>query len=306
MKKATMKDIAKLANVSIATVSYVLNNVANQTIPESTRSLILEAAQELNYIPNLAARSLIKRKSGLIGILISKENNSPFWKSFAYHSFVNRLEKLLTTAGYHTLLITLDPAHPSLDIIVERKLEAVILIDVKDELFYNISSKFTEGIPLILIDCLIEDKLFNHIIYDYRSAIVEAANKIDGATALVMEDFHNKALVREIQSLSGLPADNIFIAESMGGLEHFIKHTTFDNLIIINEFIGNYIYHTKQFNNLVVICTCNYPEILPPTLAKVIYEEDKSTTAFELMNRLISVTDSSGIKDNKFLIRVLQ
>ncbi|WP_425415397.1 LacI family DNA-binding transcriptional regulator [Paenibacillus glacialis] len=53
-----MKDIASRANVSVATVSYVLNNVDNQTIPETTRSQILRLAAELHYIPSLTARSL--------------------------------------------------------------------------------------------------------------------------------------------------------------------------------------------------------------------------------------------------------
>ena len=306
MKKATMKDIARLANVSVATVSYVLNNVANQTIPENTRSLVLNIAKELNYIPNLAARSLIKRKSGLVGILVNKENNPPYWKSFSYHSFVERLEKHLTAAGYHTLLISMNASHPSLDVIVERKLDAVFLIDVKDEMFYNISSKFTEGIPLILLDSLIEDKLFNHIIFDYRTAIIEATKKVGHSTALVMENFNNKALVQEIQLASGLPAENIFVAESIEGLEQFVNNVTFENIIVLNEFIGNYIYQTKKFNKVVVICTCHYPEILPESIDKIIYEDDRSTLAFDLMKKLISVTHSKPFKDNKFLIEVVK
>lgn len=57
-----MKDIAIRANVSVATVSYVLNRVDNQTIPEKTRRQIMELAKELRYIPNLAARSLANQK----------------------------------------------------------------------------------------------------------------------------------------------------------------------------------------------------------------------------------------------------
>ncbi|GAV10816.1 LacI family DNA-binding transcriptional regulator [Paenibacillus sp. NAIST15-1] len=62
MKKPTMKDIAQRANVSVATVSYVLNNVDNQTIPESTRCKITQIAKELDYTPNLTARSLARKK----------------------------------------------------------------------------------------------------------------------------------------------------------------------------------------------------------------------------------------------------
>lgn len=306
MKKATMKDIAKLANVSVATVSYVLNNATNQTIPEHTRSLILNIAKELNYIPNLAARSLINKKSGLIGILINKEDNQPYWKSLSYSSFVNRLENQLTKAGYHTLLISLDSTNPSLDVIVERKLDAVFLIDVKDELFYNISTKFTEGIPLILLDSLIDDKLFNYIIYDYETAIAEALKSIDGSTMLVIEDFCNKALVKEIQLLSGLPAEHIFIAKNMKELEHFAQTSTFDNIVVINEFISNYLYQTNKFKQIVTICSCYCPEILPSTMDKISFEADRSVVAFQLMEKLITDHSYKPFESNKFLIKVVK
>lgn len=77
MKKTTMKDIALRANVSVATVSYVLNRVNNQTIPEKTRNQILLLAEELHYIPNLAARSLANKKTGLVGVLVHNSAYMP-------------------------------------------------------------------------------------------------------------------------------------------------------------------------------------------------------------------------------------
>lgn len=148
MKKTTMKDIAIRANVSVATVSYVLNRVDNQTIPEKTRRQIMELAKELRYIPNLAARSLANQKTGLIGVLVHKSKSLPYWKLHAQLAFIHALEQRLTAAGYHTLLYSLDTDTPSLDIIVERKLEAVFLIDAQDHSFYSISRHFVEGIPL--------------------------------------------------------------------------------------------------------------------------------------------------------------
>ena len=56
--RPTKADVARLANVSTATVSYVLNNVEGQTISARTRAAVQSAAQELGYRPNLAARNL--------------------------------------------------------------------------------------------------------------------------------------------------------------------------------------------------------------------------------------------------------
>lgn len=68
MKKVTIKDLAKMADVSAATVSMVLNNKAN--ISEATRRKIKELAAEHNYVPNVAARGLVSSKTNVIGVVI--------------------------------------------------------------------------------------------------------------------------------------------------------------------------------------------------------------------------------------------
>jgi DNA-binding LacI/PurR family transcriptional regulator len=62
----TRADVASRANVSAATVSYVLNDVKNQTISEATRKAVRRAAEELGYRPNLAARNLAAGASGVV------------------------------------------------------------------------------------------------------------------------------------------------------------------------------------------------------------------------------------------------
>jgi DNA-binding LacI/PurR family transcriptional regulator len=58
--------VARLAKVSTATVSYVLNNVEGQTISEQTRAAVRSAAKKLGYRPNLAARNLASGGSGVV------------------------------------------------------------------------------------------------------------------------------------------------------------------------------------------------------------------------------------------------
>ena len=67
MARATIDDVARLAGVSIKTVSRVVNREAN--VRESTRKRVDEAVAELHYSPNQSARSLASRRSFLIGLL---------------------------------------------------------------------------------------------------------------------------------------------------------------------------------------------------------------------------------------------
>jgi DNA-binding LacI/PurR family transcriptional regulator len=64
--RPTKADVARLANVSTATVSYVLNNVEGQRISEQTRAAVRGAAAQLGYRPNLAARNLASGGSGVV------------------------------------------------------------------------------------------------------------------------------------------------------------------------------------------------------------------------------------------------
>ena len=67
MSKAKIDDVAKLAGVSIKTVSRVVNNEPN--VREATRAKVEKAIAELNYRPNLAARNLASHHSHLIALI---------------------------------------------------------------------------------------------------------------------------------------------------------------------------------------------------------------------------------------------
>jgi len=69
MEKVTINDIAKVANVTAATVSMALND--NPRISTATKEKIKAIAKELNYVPNASARSLASAKTNTIGLIIS-------------------------------------------------------------------------------------------------------------------------------------------------------------------------------------------------------------------------------------------
>lgn len=66
MPRSTSADVARLAGVSRATVSFVLNDRADQSIPEATKERVREAARRLSYVPNAASRALRGGESKLV------------------------------------------------------------------------------------------------------------------------------------------------------------------------------------------------------------------------------------------------
>ena len=68
MRKFTIKDVAKIANVSEATVSRVMSN--SSLISDKTKEKVMEVVRKLDYFPNSAAVSLTKSKSNILGLVI--------------------------------------------------------------------------------------------------------------------------------------------------------------------------------------------------------------------------------------------
>lgn len=249
---------------------------------------MLDAAKQLNYVPNLAARSLVKQKSGLIGILINRAENEGIWRQLRYASFINRLERLLTDRGYHVVLSSLDASSPKLDIISERKLDGVFVVDVKQETFHLISSHFSVGVPLIVIDSIIDDSLFYKVNYDYEDAFakVRASTLLD-QSYVIIENFNNAELALSISNSIGIDPDLIHVMDDEEQLKRFLELNADNSGIVLNEFIGVLAAKYVNPSKLTVICTADCPDILPAAVTRIQYDNRKSEEAFQLMMKLI-------------------
>lgn len=100
---ATIHDVAKIANVSVTTVSRVLNN--RGYISEATRAKVYQTMEQLNYQPNEIARSLLRKQSNVIGLIIPSVAH-PFFSELANH-----IENYAYELGFKMLLCNsqLDP-----------------------------------------------------------------------------------------------------------------------------------------------------------------------------------------------------
>jgi DNA-binding LacI/PurR family transcriptional regulator len=94
-RRVTAKDVALHAGVSASTVSYVINNTPNQTIPDATRTRVLDAVQHLGYRPSAAARAL---RSGTSRTVLLVLPDAPIGPSIA--QLIDSLTDALDPHGY--------------------------------------------------------------------------------------------------------------------------------------------------------------------------------------------------------------
>lgn len=129
--KPSIKTVAEKCGVSITAVSLVLNNKPNRISPEK-RKLILQTAKDLNYRPNLISRSLVTKKSNIIGLLIPNIND------IFYAELSQTLIKELATKGYTVVIGCTDKEHEMEKFYVNRfvdyGVEGVIVARTYDEL----------------------------------------------------------------------------------------------------------------------------------------------------------------------------
>jgi LacI family sucrose operon transcriptional repressor len=100
MNLVTMKDVAERAGVSLTTVSRVMNN--RGAISEKTRKKVFRTMKELSYQPNEMARSLMTKKTHIVGLIIPAVDHPYF------SMVVDAIESLCAASGYKLLLCTSD------------------------------------------------------------------------------------------------------------------------------------------------------------------------------------------------------
>lgn len=154
MAKTTMKDVARHAGVSVATVSNVLNNIQNKTT-EMTRKKVLRAVKDLNYRMDMTARSLSIGKSKLIGIFMPEvyENSQPssvLKDNPFYSEILSGIEYEARLQGYDVLISCIRSSDHVQELIHKRTLDGIAILGLYENRFWD-ELKNTD-IPKLLID----------------------------------------------------------------------------------------------------------------------------------------------------------
>lgn len=133
--KITIKDIAREAGVSVATVSYVLNQRNDQKISEETRNKVLHISNLLNYTPNQAARSLVTQQSNSV-VLYYKYADSILARAEQLHT-ISFLSRLLHEQDYQLVCLNEDSTEKF------DWADLILTLDVdNDPLFFQINTDY--------------------------------------------------------------------------------------------------------------------------------------------------------------------
>lgn len=168
MLKTTVKDIAKEANVSTATVSLALSGKKTR-ISEATQNRIIEVAKRLNYKPNLIAQSLVTNKTKTLGMII------PNFIDQIFTHFASGLEKYGRENGYSLLICNSDNSAETciqqIKLLESRGVEGMAIIPPADinETRQHIELRNTlekSMIPYILVDRAVHNLYHDYVASD--------------------------------------------------------------------------------------------------------------------------------------------
>lgn len=183
MKRPTQVDVARKAGVSRATVSYVVNGLADGRVPisEETRKRVLEAVEELGYEPDTRAQALRSGDTKTIGLIIPDIRNPHFWEN------AEGVEQEARTSGYQLLLSSMDlSAEYGEDIFKNlsgRRIDGLILmgsfIDQSDEAKNTLARVLKRRLPIVEISdrCNVDHNV-DCVVADYRAVTMEAMSHL--------------------------------------------------------------------------------------------------------------------------------
>lgn len=287
-KKATMQDIANLCGVSVATVSYVINNSEKEHIKHDTRIRVLNAAKHLNYTPNQNRCTLRRQKSNLIGIIINWDKHISSGRKMLSYDLAIELQMQLSRLGYDTIIATTKTFEEKADIISKRSLDAAFIIDIRTEEVKQLTKKYY--VPILFLDCEINDSLFCKIYPNYEVIISKAKRMLqEKHLFLIMEDMLNDELKDLITSK--FENDMIFINNSTRNLREFLLKHQNEKGIIFGEILGLEVERYISNENIVVITSLNQSNLLlPDTKTISIKNRTKAKTAVKTLEQILSLT----------------
>ncbi len=168
---ATLLDIAKRLNISVATVSRALND--RPGVGSNLRQRVIDIANEIGFAPNMSARSLVTSRTQTLGFVI-RPFDQPFSSDPFYFPILMAIEVELVTHDYHIMLTSLNSENPTnLRMVEQSRVDGLILAGP------NLSPQFVtttlnRGIPVVLIDNKPLHRKANTILTDDGGGAYEA------------------------------------------------------------------------------------------------------------------------------------
>lgn len=225
----TIYDVAREANVSMATVSRVVN--ANQNVKPATRKKVLKVIEELGYRPNAVARGLASKKTTTVGVIIPDISNS------LYAELARGIEDIATMYRYNIILSNSDQNENKelqlLETMLGKQVDGIVFMSdvISSELLYEMKRSPT---PIVLAGSIDESAAIASVNIDYYGAAFEAVKKftdndhkkiafISGPmTSMINKEYKLKAY-KEALAEAGIDYDENLVIECNNSYDEGIE-----------------------------------------------------------------------------------
>ena len=248
-KRSTIDDVAKLAGVSKATVSYVLN-YSDKKISHNTRIKVFAAAEELNYVPDRTARNLSLSKTqdlilnqADIGIVtrLNSENSDTY--SYVSSFFLSNLSKGMSHSMFNLGVIDFNEQESiSQEKFNSNNLDLVILNDL--DLNDSIKLKEDIYIPILFLNSCIEDTLFHKINFNYEKAF-EIANADTLIASSITNDYFDS------QAENYFFKDRIYKPRNSKEFYKVISENKNKRILFSNDILASQALNSLKLENIV-------------------------------------------------------
>lgn len=197
MKRVTIYDVAKESNVSLATVSRVING--STVVKEPTRKKVQQAIEKLGYKPNALAQGLALQKTTTIGLVVPEGGFNYIGQS------LNGLLDVAKIYHYSIVLHTTTAGLNDLDDVVENLLKAhvdgVIIFNDKVNLeSYQLLQKY--GVPIVVVGSKVEGEKIASVYMDLQAATKQVASHYAAQgikDVIILEDRKNPQMSEEMR-----------------------------------------------------------------------------------------------------------
>lgn len=161
MKNVTLKDVAKAAGVSYATVSRALSG--SPQIGSDTRERIIKLCDEMGYTTNYVARSMVMKKTDLIGLVVPSIDNQ-FMAELAYYA-----EMSARFHGYNIMLCNSGPdlkqEKTVVKLLLGRQVDGILIVPQSPDTYENIRA-FTDQVPTVFLSENLRDQPQSYVAAD--------------------------------------------------------------------------------------------------------------------------------------------
>ena len=313
-RRPSIKDVAQKANVSIATVSHVLNKT--RYVSDETTQRVMEALAEVNYQSNAVAKALRQNKTHTIGVIIPDIVN-PF-----FSNLVNYIEMELNKYGYTVILChsrdNLEQEKKCVSKLNSWSVDGIIIAPASPDYDYTELRNNEAQCPIVFVDRQPNITDYNGVFFDIHHVFEEATEALIAAGHTKIGFIHGPIRFRTTgDRLSGymaalkahsIPIDNdliltadTIIAGGYHAIAQLVESTDMTAVIVANSrmCLGTMRYlgekKIKIPSELAIIGfeTTDWAEVVQPALTSIRETVDEmGISAARLMIKILRSPDS--------------